>query len=1287
MDPPQVHRAMVDRPPAAFTPLRSAQEIADRFNVFDHDSLRAFGDAVAGVEPFVVQTGKDHSNGMLQRVLGKMPPRERPLNGPAYEIRLRVPKGAMWWTDIGNPRPRDFDGNCYARYCSEDSTGYVKVFFSPDKTARSLIGHLEELEAWVLEHTGQRLMILRCDFGSEYAVQGRGHDVITEAMRTFAQARPGFRVIPVAPHAQAHNKAERAADRINGLAFLNAVRARAGPLAWSLCMMGAEYQHNQSAPKALGGAEGRRLTRVEALTGLRPDASLMIGHPLQGGWAFLPTKKSNAMRMAAEPVLFICPGASGHLCYNFRRGKVDVVGSVSLITDPGLVLGAHLTSDLYGPDSSLAPPPPGAMEARLRGLLMPDYDALTAAFRVDAWSGLPVRCGSFEPWEDEDGNVVMKPPRALEEAKEPGAALLPWQRGEASRMPMPEWMELPEPEGGPAHTPPVPTPGPAAGGCAAPAPSEPAGPSWALDPGDDRDYLPGETTNAYGARLAKALLAGAPDRSLIYPPGPAKRGICAQRYEAYSKASTVGEYRALQRAWALANAAAARGHHLTGDLTWDIGHGFVRPGPAARAPVEARVAMAGMGAAPEPAPDPATDGWVASLDLPRDLRGVEPELPPHLASADPPDLVGSPLQYSDAFERAYRAVERQLAESVEDAAESIGELGDDPVVRQAAVPHQRGAPIPPEMVRMAMGAPAPAPQAPATVREAMNLPDFHAPNGWRDAMQKEIRRIEGFGAWKVVTATELRESLRLYPDRTSIGHLVPVLTCKADASGDPRAPEVVNKFRVSLSDPANHNAVQIQTHSSCVDPVVDKVVTAVRPALKAEQTTIDVSSAYYHGRPLTAAEGGRNAFAHMPSWLVGLGALGYQMFSPSGERLYLLICGNMPGKRDAGRVWQAVMDDFLRSYGLRQLSVDRRVWVKREPLGDLVVHDHVDDSRLTSSTPEVRTQFHTAWAVRFGETISPQPLNEDFTGVRHRPVGPNATEISCKGVIRRLEKFLDLFPVLAGSHTDSPLPADVLRRLKMGPTATNPLVPERLLQAQRAVGAIGFAAMTGRADSSFAYHVLARQVHEKGLTVYVCRLIGRVIRYLLESVDIALVIRTPEKDGGGLDLFEVDVDSSHGNGPEGLSYGGFALMSRGEGGGAIYWKTVLPPEPADSTGFAELHMCTRALKVAVAVRMLQRDLQLDVAPMRPTLLHTDAQAVLDGTGCERMHLMSRWMSVRLALMRWGMATREIEPAKRASAAMVSDILTKPLVGVAFARARARILGLAPLPGPQVEGHT
>jgi hypothetical protein len=365
---------------------------------------------------------------------------------------------------------------------------------------------------------------------------------------------------------------------------------------------------------------------------------------------------------------------------------------------------------------------------------------------------------------------------------------------------------------------------------------------------------------------------------------------------------------------------------------------------------------------------------------------------------------------------------------------------------------------------------------------------------------------------------------------------------------------------------------------------------------------------------------------------------------------------------------------------LRQLSVDRRVWVKRDPLGDIIVHDHVDDSRITATSDEVRVAFHQAWAVRFGERIVPGDLSEDFTGLRHRVLSADSTEISCKGVIRRLERHLSSFPVHDGTDLRTPLPVDVLRRLRVGPSAYNVLAPARLEAAQQAVGAIGFIAMAARPDVSFAYQVLARQLTADKLTAYVCRLIGRTMRYLLGSIDIALIIRTPVAapalgEEVGLDLFETDVDSSHGNGPDGLSYGGFALMSAGEGGGALYWKTMLPRTPADSTGFAELHMGTRALKVTVAVRMLQRDLDLGVAPTRPTPLFTDAQAVLDGTGCERMHLLSRWMASRLAMMRWGMEVGEIAPTKRDSVMMVSDILTKSLAPTEFSAARARIMGL------------
>ena len=65
----------------------------------------------------------------------------------------------------------------------------------------------------------------------------------------------------------------------------------------------------------------------------------------------------------------------------------------------------------------------------------------------------------------------------------------------------------------------------------------------------------------------------------------------------------------------------------------------------------------------------------------------------------------------------------------------------------------------------------------------------------------------------------------------------------------------------------------------------------------------------------------------------------------------LLITGNMPGRCEAGRRWQARFDRFLRGYGLQQCATDLRIWVLRSMLGVLVIHGHVDDSRLTSTTP------------------------------------------------------------------------------------------------------------------------------------------------------------------------------------------------------------------------------------------------------------------------------------------------------------------------------------------------
>ncbi len=122
----------------------------------------------------------------------------------------------------------------------------------------------------------------------------------------------------------------------------------------------------------------------------------------------------------------------------------------------------------------------------------------------------------------------------------------------------------------------------------------------------------------------------------------------------------------------------------------------------------------------------------------------------------------------------------------------------------------------------------------------------------------------------------MRKLRRSLPHQVSMGNIVAVLTIKRDPSGNPRAPEVLRKLRVAISDPSAADSVDVESYSCCVDPMSNIVVTALVPALEAEQTSIDVGGAYWHGTPPSIAEGGRVILAPVPAWLEGLGAGRYR---------------------------------------------------------------------------------------------------------------------------------------------------------------------------------------------------------------------------------------------------------------------------------------------------------------------------------------------------------------------------------------------------------------------------
>jgi hypothetical protein len=569
---------------------------------------------------------------------------------------------------------------------------------------------------------------------------------------------------------------------------------------------------------------------------------------------------------------------------------------------------------------------------------------------------------------------------------------------------------------------------------------------------------------------------------------------------------------------------------------------------------------------------------------------------------------------------------------------------------------------------------------PANVREAMARPDFAAPFGWKGAMDKEVARVQLHKAWRLVPIQHMRRARSKYgAHRVNCGYVVSVLSCKTDPSGDPRGGGITNKFRVAVAESKGTVLAAAQTYSSCADDISNRVITAIGPTLDAHQTSIDVGGAYYFGKPPTMDDpDGRMFYCAIPPWLE---SYGYPAYQADGQRNMLLIEGNMPGRADAGRIWQARFNGFLRAYGLRQLVTDRRVWVMHSPRGILIIHDHVDDSRLTSTTVEARSHFYAAWAAEFNSPPESAELSENFTGLKHEVLSPTKTRISCGAVMRNLVDLVAPFlPVsFPASVPITPMPAEALKSLRQPAKASQAtLCPNLLPHAQKIAGTIGFIVNSVRPDGYFAYCVLASYCNEGSLHEYAFRLLIRLARYLTNTAGMSLTLHSepPAHRGGvagSLDLARAFVDSSHGNAEAGRSYGGFILTCRG--GGALAWKCAAPVAGDDSTGAAELRMGTLALKYIVALRTLQRDLDVGVAPSMPTPLYTDAQSLIDGTGCERLSKSSRWMASRYAMIRWGLACGSVTLAKVPAADNCADIVTKCLVGEAFIRHRRTVLGL------------
>jgi hypothetical protein len=391
------------------------------------------------------------------------------------------------------------------------------------------------------------------------------------------------------------------------------------------------------------------------------------------------------------------------------------------------------------------------------------------------------------------------------------------------------------------------------------------------------------------------------------------------------------------------------------------------------------------------------------------------------------------------------------------------------------------------------------------------------PGGIHAAVKSEIERVAlTFEAIRPRSAAEWRAARAKYAGRFEDRKPVVVVTEKR--SKDTRETARI-KMRLAIADLVSLGEVK-EKFSATVALGVVRFVANATLGRKGKLYTLDVAGAYLHGKPLTPEQGGRVLFAKVPP---GFEQFGYYEFDPvTKEQNYFQVTGNLPGRQDAGLIWQVCNDKFLVDFGFQQSIVDRRCFYLHRGEETIIVCIYVDDSFIWCSDDGLWAEFYAAWSARFppseeglkGASAADSAVAvREFCGLTISSKPDGSLEFSCGKLIADLARKLAPYPVPATIAT--PLKEVGLQELRQPPSEADPLIahPAMVEAAMSIVGLGGWITLACRPDGLLWFIALAQQL----ATNFKRTTWGAVLRgahYLVATADTLVLRFAPPADAG-----------------------------------------------------------------------------------------------------------------------------------------------------------------------------
>ena len=286
----------------------------------------------------------------------------------------------------------------------------------------------------------------------------------------------------------------------------------------------------------------------------------------------------------------------------------------------------------------------------------------------------------------------------------------------------------------------------------------------------------------------------------------------------------------------------------------------------------------------------------------------------------------------------------------------------------------------------------------------------------------------------------------------------------------------------------------------------------------------DCSDAYYAGTPYPMSDPrGRILLGRIVG---GWEEFGYPQYNERGEKLCAQLLKNMPGRREAGKIFGDFYRNKLLGWNFKEGIVDRRVFYKLTP-GPLprrmgvLLGVHVDDNLCLVADRQVYAEFKAQWSKVFKSSqTAKNPALVSFAGLNFRRI--DGSTISIGGgeeIMDSLETALDAAQSFgtwpAALHDDVPMAADALPKLRApAPEGEHPAESAHHSLARTLLGICGWATGQWRPEAWFAFIAISQQI-STNFTRAVWRCLVQACSYLRRTRHYRLTFRRALPPGGG----------------------------------------------------------------------------------------------------------------------------------------------------------------------------